>query len=40
MSRSWGEIEKYAWLHKSRRTPAMVSEKVACGLGYHAAQRR
>jgi hypothetical protein len=34
------EIEKYAWLHNSRRTAAMVSENVACGLQYQAAQRR
>jgi len=26
--------------HVHQLTPAMVSEKVACGLGYQAAQRR
>ncbi|WP_269635759.1 hypothetical protein [Polaromonas glacialis] len=40
MSASLCEVEKYAWHRNSRRTAAMVSEKLACGLGYQAAQRR
>jgi hypothetical protein len=38
-SGSYNEVEKYSWLHNQRRTDAIVSEKVACGLGYQAAPR-